>query len=250
VYEPGALRRAADGLAAAVVFLTVAPLPLRGASGSRWASAWFPVVGALVGAVAGGVRYGFDDLLGSVPATVLATIALMVVTGALHQDGLADCADGIGARGDRARRLAVMREPQVGVFGVLAVLLWLLLLVSAVASLDRDDALRVLVLASALGRWGALFHAVTTAPARSDGLGADFKVARTQLVLASAAATAAAFALEAPARAVTALAAAALVALAVSAWSRQAIGGRTGDTLGASVALVEVIVCLVVLGFV
>jgi adenosylcobinamide-GDP ribazoletransferase len=250
VCEPGPLRRAADGLAAAVVFLTVAPLPLRGASGSRWAPAWFPVVGALVGGVAGGVRYSLDDLLGSGPSTVLAAIALIAVTGALHQDGLADCADAIGARGDRARRLAVMREPQVGVFGVLAVVLWLRLLVSAVGSLDRDDALRVFIVAGALGRWGVLLHAVTAAPARSDGLGAAFSVDRTQMVLASAAAAAAAFALEAPARAVTALVAAALAALAVSAWSRRTIGGRTGDTLGASVALVEVVVCLVVLGFV
>ncbi len=250
MYEPGPQRRVADGLAAALVFLTVAPLPLRGATGSRWAPAWFPVVGALVGAVAGGLRYGFDHLLGSVPATVLAASALVLVTGALHQDGLADCADGIGARGDRARRLAVMREPQVGVFGVLAVVLWLLLLISAVGSLGRDDALRVLVLACALGRWSALLHAVTTSPARSDGLGAGFSVGRTQLVLASGTAAGAAFALEGPARAVTALAAAALVTLAVGAWSRRAIGGRTGDTLGASVALVEVSVCLVVLGFV
>ena len=250
MYEPGPLRRAGDGLAGAVVFLTVVPLPVRAASSSRWAPAWFPVVGALVGGVAGGVRYGLDDLLGSAPATVLAVIALVVVTGALHQDGIADCADGMGARGDRARRLAVMREPQVGVFGVLALLLWVLLLVAAVGSLDRDDALRVLIVAGALGRWSALLHAVTTAPARPDGLGARFDVGRSELVLASASAAGAAFAFEAPARAASALAAAALVALAVSAWSRRAIGGRTGDTLGASVALVEVIVCLVVLSFV
>lgn len=248
--EHGPLRAAADGLAAAVVFLTVAPLPLRHTSGSRWAPAWFPVVGALVGGVAGVVRYGFDHLLGSGPATVLAVIALVAVTGALHQDGLADCADGIGARGDLTRRLEVMREPQVGVFGVLAVVLWLLLLVSAVGNLERDGALRVLIVACALGRWGALVHGVTAAPARTDGLGAGFNVGRAQLTLASAGAAAAAFALEAPASAVTALAAAALVALVVSAWSRRAVGGRTGDTLGASVALVEVVVCLVVVGFV
>ncbi len=248
--ELGPLRRAGDGLAGAVVFLTVLPVPLRAGSESRWSPAWFPVVGAFVGGVAGGVRYGLDRPLGSAPATVLAVIALVLVTGALHQDGLADCADGVGARGDRARRLAVMREPQVGVFGVLAVVLWLLLLVSTVGSLGRDDALRALIVAGALGRWSALLHAVTAPPARSDGLGADFNVERTQLVLASVATTAAAFALEAPARAVTALAAAALLALAVSAWSRRAIGGRTGDTLGVSVALVEVVVCLVVLGFV
>jgi adenosylcobinamide-GDP ribazoletransferase len=248
--EPSPLRRAADGLAAAVVFLTVAPLPLRDPPGSRWAPAWFPLVGALVGGIAGGIRYGFDHLLGPGPATVLAVLALVAITGALHQDGLADCADGVGARGDATRRLAVMREPQVGVFGVLAVLFWLLLLVSAVANLGRADALPALAVACALGRWSALLHSVTADPARPDGLGAGFNVSRIQLTLASAVAAAAAFALENPAPAAVSLAAAAVVALAVSAWSRRTIGGRTGDTLGASVALVEVVVCLVVLGFV
>jgi adenosylcobinamide-GDP ribazoletransferase len=248
--ESAPLRRAAHGLAAAVVFLTVAPLPLRDPAGSRWAPAWFPLVGALVGGVAGGIRYALDHLLGPGPASVLALLALVAITGGLHQDGLADCADGIGARGDATRRLAVMRQPQVGVFGVLAVLFWLLLLVSAVASLDRTDALPALVVACALGRWSALLHAVTADPARSDGLGADFNVSRIQLTLATAVGAAAAFALEDAPPAAVSLAAAAVVAFAISAWSRRTIGGRTGDTLGASVALVEVVVVLVVLGFV
>src|SRR5919197_1316064 len=127
------LRRAADGFALATTFLTIAPVPVRAGAASRWTPAWFPVVGALVGALAGGVRYGLDPLLGPVPASVLAAATLVVCTGALHQDGLADLADGLSARGDRARRLAVMRDPRAGTFGVLAVGLWLLALVSALS---------------------------------------------------------------------------------------------------------------------
>jgi adenosylcobinamide-GDP ribazoletransferase len=202
-----------------------------------------------VGALAGGVRYGLDALLGALPASVLAVATLVAVTGALHQDGLADCADGLGVRGDRARRLAVMREPQVGVFGVLAVGLWVLLLTSVLSGLERGDALLALVAACALGRWSALLHALLAPPARADGLGAAFLVARAPFALATVLAAAVALAAEGPARGAAALAAAALTAATVTGWARAAIGGRTGDTLGACVALTEAVVCLVVLGF-
>lgn len=211
--------------------------------------AWFPVIGALVGGLAGLARFALDPLLGPAAAALLAVAALVAVTGALHEDGLADCADGLGVRGDAARRLAVMREPQVGVFGVLAVVLWLLLLASALAGLGRDDALRALVVACALGRWSAVLHAVLIPPARREGLGTAFRVDNLGLAVASALAAAVAFVVEEPTRALSAVAAAAATGLAVAAWARKLVGGRTGDTLGASVALVEMTVCLVMLGF-
>jgi adenosylcobinamide-GDP ribazoletransferase len=222
---------------------------VRAGAPSRWTPAFFPVVGALVGALAGGVRYGVDSLLGPLPASALAAATLVVCTGALHQDGLADLADGLGVRGDRARRLAVMRDPQVGTFGVLAVGLWLLLLVSALSGLDREDALTALVVACALGRWSALVHAVAAPPARADGLGAGFVVERAPLALATAIAVACAPAIAGPVPGVASLAAALLVAAALTAFVRRSLGGRTGDTLGACIALVEVAVLLVILGF-
>jgi adenosylcobinamide-GDP ribazoletransferase len=243
------LRRAADGFALATTFLTIVPLPVRVGAQSRWTPAWFPVVGALVGAVAGGVRYGLDPLLGPLPASALAAATLVICTGALHQDGLADLADGLGVRGDRMRRLAVMRDPQVGTFGVLALGLWLLALVSALTSLPREDALIALVVACALGRWSALVHAVAASPARSDGLGAGFVVDRAPLVVATAIALAIAVALEGPAPAAGAAAAALLVAGVLSAGVRRSLGGRTGDTLGACIALAEVAVVLVLQGW-
>jgi adenosylcobinamide-GDP ribazoletransferase len=222
-------------------------VPVRAGAEPRWSPAWFPAVGALIGAIAGGVRYGLDSPLGPLPASVLAAATLVALTGALHQDGLADCADGLGVRGDRARRLAVMREPQVGTFGVLALALWLALLVSALNGLEREDALRALVAACALGRWAALLHATLAPAARADGLGAAFRVGGAPFAVASVLAAAAAFGVEGPARGAAVAGAALLTALAVSAWARRAIGGRTGDTLGATVALAEVVVCLVVL---
>ncbi len=249
----GPLRRAASGAALVVAFLTIVPVRVRGdrtgaVPGIGAAAGWFPLVGALVGGTAGGVRYLLAPVFGATVATVLALVTLVALTGALHQDGLADCADGLGARGDRERRLAAMRDSATGAFGVLALLGWALLLTSALAELTRAEALRALVTMALAGRWAALVHATATPPARRDGLGAGFEVAPAALLAASATALAGAVALDGPLHGLSALGAALLVAGLLSAWSRRALGGRTGDTLGATVAIAEIAVCLTLLG--
>jgi adenosylcobinamide-GDP ribazoletransferase len=245
----GAVRRAADGAALAVAFLTIAPVPTSTRpEGIGTVAAWFPAVGALVGLAAGGVRLAADSPLGSGVAAALATIVLVAVTGALHQDALADCADALGVRGDRTRRLAVMRDPSTGAFGTIALVLWTVLLFAALAELPRREAIPALVLAAGVGRWAAVLHGILLAPARRDGLGAAFGVGAGSFAAASAT-TLVLVLLLSPARGAVALLAAIVVTLALTAWARRALGGRTGDTLGATVALVEVTVCLVVLAF-
>lgn len=245
----GVARRAANGAALAFSLLTILPLRARpGARGLQPAAVWFPIVGAVVGAIAGGVREVASGPFGAAVAAVLATATLVVLTGGLHQDGLADCADAVGVRGDRNRKLAVMREPTIGTFGTLALLLWGALLIAAVAELPRHDALPTLVLACALGRWAALTHAATTRPARRDGLGAAFVVTPSSIAVATAIVLGGSLLLE-PARGLVACASALVLALAVSGWARRTLGGRTGDTLGAAVVLAEVSACLAVLAF-
>ena len=245
----GALRRAGSGATLALAFLTVLPVRPRGdAAVLGAAAAWFPAVGAVIGAIAGGVWIAAEPTLGAAVAGVLATIALIVVTGALHQDGLADCADGLGVRGDRERRLAVMRDPSIGAFGAIALVAWVLLLATALGALPHADAVRTLVLSAALGRWGAVVHGTLAAPARAEGLGAAFSVGPAAGALATASVVAAALALG-PVSGLAALGAGGLAALAGTAWTRRALGGRTGDTLGATVAIVELTACLVLVGF-
>lgn len=240
-------RRPWDGLTSAIAFLTIVPVPTAPGAALGGAPLWFPLVGAGVGALAGGVRLLMGPLVGASVASVLALIALVAVTGALHQDGLADTADGLGARGVRARRLEVMRDPATGVFGALALIAWALLLVNTLAALDGDRALRALTVACALARWAALVHACATPPARSDGLGVSLRVDRAQLAVASALAAASALALAGLVPGVAALGAAALLAGVSSLFAKRAFGGRTGDTLGATAALAEALVCVVLL---
>jgi adenosylcobinamide-GDP ribazoletransferase len=239
------VRRGVGDAASALAFLTVLPVRTRGdAANVGAASGWFPLVGALVGGLAGAARYATEPLFGATIASILALAVLVGLTGALHQDGLADCADGLGVLGDRERRLAVMRDPATGVFGTLALLGWALLLVAALARLDDEAALRAVVVAAVAARAAALLHATTTAPARRDGLGAAFDPPRSALVFAAATTLAAATLVLGPAKGLGAIAAAALVAVTMSAWARGALGGRTGDSIGATVALAEVAVCL------
>jgi adenosylcobinamide-GDP ribazoletransferase len=236
--------------AAAVSFLTVLPVaPREPAAPGRVESsvAWFPLVGALIGALAGGVRVAAEPLLGAGVASVLALIALVGVTGALHQDGLADTADGLGVHGDRERKLAAMRDSAVGAFGMLALLAWALLFLATLASLSDTHALQALIAAGALARWAALLHATATPAARSDGLGAPFVPAPAALAIATGLAILIAGLSCGLLPGLAAIGAALLTAALSAAWARQALGGRTGDTLGATVAITEVAVCVALL---
>jgi adenosylcobinamide-GDP ribazoletransferase len=234
------IARSLRRLGLAFAFLTILPVRLTGEPPPLGVAAgWFAAVGALVAALAGALGYLVEPSLGATPAAAVAVGALVILTGGLHQDGLADCADGIGARGDRQRRLEIMRDSSIGTFGALALGLYLILLISLLAAFDREHALRALVVAAATARAAALIHATLAKPARTDGLGAAFTVHPAALAFASVSAIAIALAIAGPADGAAAIAAAAAVAILVSAWSNHTLGGRTGDTLGATVALAE-----------
>src|SRR5918996_1923883 len=116
---------------AAVALLTVfgrSTAPIAGA----WA--WFPVVGAGIGALLGGVWWAADEAFPPLVAAALVVLADLAVTGLLHVDGLADTADGLLCHADPSERLRIMRTPDVGAFGAAAVAAALLLELAALAS--------------------------------------------------------------------------------------------------------------------
>jgi adenosylcobinamide-GDP ribazoletransferase len=243
-----ARRRPWSGLVSAFTFLTIVPLPawMLGDAGDDLspALAWFPITGALIGAVAGLLRLACRPAFGHAPSTALAMVALVLITGGLHQDGLADTADGLGVRGDRVRRLAAMRDSAIGAFGVLALIGWALLVFTALQPLDGHRGLVTLVAVGAVSRLAAPLHALAAPPARPDGLGAGLKVEPLRLGVAIVSAAAITVAVVGPVKGVVSLGVCVLVASLSALLARQAIGGRTGDTLGASVAVAEAAVCL------
>ncbi|MEJ8809860.1 adenosylcobinamide-GDP ribazoletransferase [Variovorax ureilyticus] len=130
----------------------------------RASAAHFPGVGWLVGAVGAGVFYlasaGLAGLAGALVAAALSTIATVLMTGAFHEDGLADVADGLGGSADRTRALEIMKDSRIGAFGAIALVLALGLKAVLLAALAEEGALRVvvaLVCAHVLSRLAPLF---------------------------------------------------------------------------------------------
>ncbi len=144
------------------------PDPARGAA-AAWA---WPVVGALVGAVAATAGW-LALVLGASPGIAAAVMlaAMALSTGAMHEDGLADCADGLGGGATRDRRLAIMRDSRIGAFGTVALVLALVARWSALSMLAAAGSLFwPLVVAAAAARLPMVLVAGLMPPARSDGL--------------------------------------------------------------------------------
>jgi adenosylcobinamide-GDP ribazoletransferase len=205
-----------------------------------WAA---PIAGVFVGLV-GSLVLALAALLG-LPLTLragLTTAALVALTGALHEDGLADVADGFGAGATRARKLEIMRDSRVGAYGAIAIALALILRVAALtAALDGGfwRASLSLMLVAALSRAGALTPLALLPPARADGAGAAAgRLDPSALAAAWGSALVIALALGLAslglAHGLLATLASAAGALFMVVLARRAIGGQTGDVAGAA----------------
>ncbi len=217
----------------AVVFLTRLPLgrflPARvlPLTDAVWA---FPLVGALVGALASVPLWlGASPLLSATLSVALA----VWLTGALHEDALADFADAAGGQ-TLQDRLRIMRDSRIGSYGVVALVLVMALRITALAALGPA----ALIAATTMGRAGIVVAMAALPPARTDGLGHSagrasvgaLTVALTIAVLA---------AIPAGAVALAGAAAAALVTAALIRRAARWLGGQTGDVLGATCICVE-----------
>lgn len=237
-------------LLAALSFLT--PLPVGARRPSPATLVWFPVAGAIIGGVVGVAWVLAAELWPPLLAPAVVVVVDLVVTGALHVDGLADTADGVLPHLDGPdRRREVMAAPDVGAFGVVAVVAVLLLRFAslrAIGGLVGGEGSDPWGLAAlwALAR-GAMAVALVSVPYVGGGLGAAFVGARAPLVVAGAVVVPAALAMGAvePGRALVALAVAAVAAAGVVALGRRRLGGVTGDVLGAAGVLAETVGLLV-----
>lgn len=229
------------GVAEAVRFLTILPVPgletRRSAGFAPWATVAFPVVGLLIG----GVLWAVLSLpLAPLSRGVAAVVAWTVLTGALHEDGWADCLDAALAPVERARRLAILEDPRVGVFGATGLVLLVLLRLAGVMGVEAV----VVVPALVAGRWAMVAVTVVATPAGEEGLGASFfSAARPVSATVVAAVLVASVAWATPGIS-WAGAGAAMIAAAGAGWLtvrflERRLGGISGDGLGAAGAAAE-----------
>ncbi len=233
-----------NALRTALGFLTILPVARREpgdpASLGR-AAGWFPFVGALIGFLVALAQYALLQVLSPLPAAVLAAAAWIILSGGLHLDGLADCCDGMLNAASRERRLEIMKDPHLGTFGGIGLILAILLKVALLASLPPAHLWVALPLAATTARW-LLLPASTRATARPGGLGAAFSRNIPSSAWLPAALIPALLTLAAGWRGLAGLLAAHLVAWVLFQAARSRLGGLTGDVLGSTVELAELVV--------
>ncbi|MBR1200206.1 adenosylcobinamide-GDP ribazoletransferase [Bradyrhizobium sp. AUGA SZCCT0240] len=233
-----------DDLRTAVAFLTRLPMPHpQGPMPANFVRAhrMFPVVGALIGAVVGLVCLGLRSV--GVPDLAAAALALgagAILTGALHEDGLADVADGFGGGRDRAAKLEIMRDSRLGTYGALILLVSFAAKLSALAAVPDGYVVPSLIAAHALGRGILPWMSVKLPYARNDGLArnAGQPDAATATIAVVLAVIVALLSLSWS----NALFAALLAGLSGfgMAWlAQRQIGGQTGDVLGGAEQVAE-----------
>ena len=208
-----------------------------------------PLAGALIALPAGLILAAAGAVLPPELAAILALAALAATTGALHEDGLADVADGFGGGRTIERKLEIMRDSRIGAYGGVALCLSLLARFAALTALLRmglAPALSAFIAAAALSRWLGLLPMALLAPARKDGAAhAAMGPTPRALALGGALALAAGLAPWWAAGAaigltLTAVALALLAALGMADLARRQIGGQTGDVAGAAQQLAEI----------
>jgi len=233
-----------DDFKTAVAFLTRLPMPHpQGAMPPNFVRAhrMFPIVGALIGAMVGliclGLRYfGVSDLA----AAALALGASAILTGALHEDGLADVADGFGGGRDPAAKLEIMRDSRLGTHGALILLVSFAAKLSALAAIPDSYVIPSLIAAHALARGILPSMALNMPYARNDGLArnAGQPDAATAAIAAGLALILALVALSWSNALLSALAAG-LSGFGIAWLAQRQIGGQTGDVLGGAEQVAE-----------
>jgi adenosylcobinamide-GDP ribazoletransferase len=241
----------------ALSFLTRLPVPfIRTLDMPPLAQAmrFFPLAGAIIGSISAGVLIAANML--GLPSLLAAAIALAIgtlVTGALHEDGLADVADGFGGGRTREERLAIMRDSRIGTYGTIALCLSYIGRAAIYETLSGAQPLTMLAFFAAAGAFSrALIVDLlwATRPARTDGLSVfagrpSRRSALFSLVTGGIGAALAVGFVASPEIAAIAIVAAGIMLAALRALAMRQIGGQTGDVCGAVQVLTEITILTV-----
>jgi adenosylcobinamide-GDP ribazoletransferase len=202
---------------------------------------WFPLVGAACGAATAGVIALLAPPVGLDVAIVLGLVFAALLTGAFHEDGLADSTDGLGGGQTRERALEIMKDSRIGTYGAVALVLLYLARFTLFRELGAAQLLLALPVAGALGRAGGAALMAWLPAARAVGMAADASGSlrpRTALIACLCALVLAAILGGAGGGAL--LGASVAVAAVIGLWLRRRLGGVTGDALGLTCVAVEI----------
>jgi adenosylcobinamide-GDP ribazoletransferase len=212
------------------------------AGDSGRAATWYPLVGLIIGALTWLAWKGASFVFSPLVAGIVTLVIWVVLTGGLHLDGLADCCDGLFASVSSERRLEIMKDPHIGAFGVIGLILILLLKAAVLTSLTPVSSFGIL-LAASLARW-CILPAGLMPLARPSGMGADFASGFRRSFIIWGAIIPLALMVMLGLRGIlvglTGVGAAALVM-----WlAKVRIGGVTGDVFGMIIEIVETVALL------
>jgi adenosylcobinamide-GDP ribazoletransferase len=229
----------------ALTFLTIVPIGKRITVADDElprAIGFFPLIGLLLGLATAGIGLGLSSRMTPTLGAIVAAAWMALVTGALHLDGVGDLFDAVaGARGDRKRALAILRDPRMGSAGTVALVLVLLMQVAATARIIESAQWTALVVAPLVSRALVVPLVALFAPARGDGRAYAFAPGpgpgRVAIVVALGIVVPV---LVVASPGVAPLGAAFLATTAVVLVARSVLGGMTGDVYGAAIALSEV----------
>lgn len=234
----------------AMQFLTVLPLKVKQFSEKKiaWALAYFPVVGLLLGLMLVGLN-SLLSILGIplVVVNIVLVIALIIFTGGMHLDGLADTADAFLSGKAKKEMLEIMRDSHIGVMGVLALISIILLKVGLLSSVNVAAKPAALMLMCILSRWSVVLIMYLFPYARQEGKaklfiqGMNLKI----FILSTITVIICSFLIW-YIQGLIALLIVTLCAYAIGKFVSRKIGGVTGDTLGATIEVMEIATLLTV----
>jgi len=232
-------------------FLTVIPLKLKNISEKKIADAmiFFPVVGLILGLFLSGlykllVIFNFPSFVSS----VILVVALIVITGGMHLDGLSDTADAFFSGKRKEKMLAIMRDPHAGVMGILSLICIIFIKVSLLLCIEAPLIAASLILMCVLSRWSAVLAIFLFPYARRDGKAkVFFNGINSKIFLISTSIVFICVFFTWQINAMGLLLTAAGVTYLTGKLSMRKINGITGDILGAIIELTEIAVLFIVL---